>query len=332
MVKGRSRVEESVVGAERAATLTDAQRRGLRYAVDLWRDEIGGPREFAFDGSVLGTKKRPRVRRGYGLGHGGLIRWVTDDDGTRWPAMRDEEMRADGVKGPLCPMKWNRMREQFCYHPAGWRTSHPGIGACRSHGGNKTRVRAEAAWVAAHGFAQELNVNPWEALLMAVRIAAGKVAYIESVLASAPSDLALEGRAVVVNTSDPEDASGRDQGAQMRSRLLIHPDTGEPLGVGEYRDLTWWVQKGEVWHDRLAKTAKMAVDAGIAAWQVEQVETDAHNIARVLNAVVEQLDGKISEEQASEIRSIMRAELLRIDAEQNEQTGRVLELTQGVVE
>lgn len=156
----------------------------------------------------------------------------------------------------------------------------------------------------AHAFGQQLDVNPWDALLMSVRIAAGKVAYIESVLGTAKSDLELEGRVERLSGSDGEPP------------LLVHPDTGEPLGVGEYRDLSWWVQKGEIWHDRLAKCAKMAVDAGIAAWQVEKVEAEAQRLARVLNAVIEGLEGDISEELALRMRALMRNELLAMDAEE----------------
>lgn len=155
----------------------------------------------------------------------------------------------------------------------------------------------------AHAFGQALNVNPWDGLLLAVRIAAGKVAYIEGVLGTAKDDLELEGR--LVRTEPTDGGPG----------LLIHPDTGEPLGVGAYRDLSWWVTKGELWHDRLAKCSKMAVDAGIAAWQVRQVEDEANRIARVLNAVIEQMEGIIGETQAAEMRAIMRSELLLMEQE-----------------
>jgi hypothetical protein len=155
----------------------------------------------------------------------------------------------------------------------------------------------------AHAFGQALDINPWDGLLLAVRIAAGKVAYIEHVLGTAKDDLELEGR--VVRTEPTDGGPG----------LLVHPDTGEPLGVGAYRDLSWWVTKGELWHDRLAKSSKMAVDAGIAAWQVQNIEAEAQRIARVLNAVVEGLEGQISGAQAAEMRAIMRQELLLIEQE-----------------
>ena len=160
--------------------------------------------------------------------------------------------------------------------------------------------------MAAHAFAQQLNINPWDALLMAVRIAAGKVAYCESVIGTAQSDLELEGRFERVGAN--EDGTGG---------ILVHPDTGEPLGVGQYRDLSFWVKQSELWHDRLAKTSKMAVDAGIAAYEIQKVEAEAQRMARVLNAVIEGLEGKIDERLALEMRAIMRNELMLIDQEES---------------
>lgn len=208
-----------------------------------------------------------------------------------------------------------RLAGTRCSAPAGYGTVHLGAGRCIAHGGAKLRGRTYGAWLMAHGFAREMNVNPWDALLMAVRIAAGRVAYIEYVLGTARNDLELEGRAVEV--VDGGDGSGGPGGAQ--SRLLVHPDTGEPLGVGEYRDLSWWVEKSEVWHDRLARTAKMAVDAGVAAFMVEKAQTDAEAIARVLNSVIEGLDSDetVSASTIARVRTLMRSELLRIDEEQS---------------
>lgn len=165
--------------------------------------------------------------------------------------------------------------------------------------------------MAAHAFAQQLNINPWDALLMAVRIAAGKVAYIEHVIGTASSDLELEGRV--------ERLSGT--GDDGSSSILIHPDTGQALGVGEFRDLSFWVKQSELWHDRLAKTAKMAVDAGIAAYEIQKVEAEAQRMARVLNAVIEGLESKIDETVALEMRRLMRVELLHIEEEETRMTG-----------
>lgn len=165
--------------------------------------------------------------------------------------------------------------------------------------------------MAAHAFAQQLDINPWDALLMAVRIAAGKVAYIEHVIGTASSDLELEGRVERLS------GSGDDGSAT----ILLHPDTGQALGVGQFRDLSFWVKQSELWHDRLAKTAKMAVDAGIAAYEIQRVEAEAQRMARVLNAVIEGLEGVIDEVTALKMRQLMREELLMIEKEESQQSG-----------
>jgi hypothetical protein len=171
----------------------------------------------------------------------------------------------------------------------------------------------------AHAFGAELDINPWDALLKAVRIAAGKVAYIEWVLSRAQDDLELEGRAVRIEPTDP--ATGGRERTSGAVALLLHPDTGEPLGVGEYRDLSWWVQKGELWHDRMARTAKMAIDAGVAVWQVQKIEQEAQVLARVLNAVIAGVEDSVPEDVVAEMRRLMRNELLQIEAEEGVSSG-----------
>jgi len=130
-----------------------------------------------------------------------------------------------------------------CDKRAGWGTVHEGAGYCRWHeklvdgkmaGGDGYRGRT-GAWVMAHGFARALDVSPWEALLTAVKIAAGRVAFIEAKLGEANRDEDL-------------------------------------MPEGE---LAWWVRQAEMWHDRMAKVAKMAIDAGVAERMVRQVELEA---------------------------------------------------------
>lgn len=232
-------------------------------------------------------------------------RWAEEadvNDRKGWPD--------DGTKITCnVPVKRGRWAGQNCKNQAGLHTPHLGYGPCWAHGGVKLKGRAEGAWVAAHAFAQQLNVNPWDALLMAVRIAAGKVAYCEHVIGTAKSDLELEGRVERLSGGDGEPG------------LLIHPDTGEPLGVGDFRDLSFWRQQSELWHDRLAKTSKMAIDAGIAAYEVQRVEAEAQRMARVLNAVLDGLEGEISESTALKARAIMREELLLIEEEETRVSG-----------
>lgn len=183
-----------------------------------------------------------------------------------------------------------------CTRPAGWGTEHEGYGRCRRHRGNRRVERAEAAWMAGHRFAQEYGTTPWEGLLTAVRVAAGKLAYCEWVLSTATHDLELEGRVV-----------RGDDG------LLVHPDTGEPLGVGTLRDLSWWVRQSAFWHDRLLRSSKLAVDAGVAERMVAQVQLDAQAVARVLESALGAVGDELSAEQSSRVRAALRAALVEED-------------------
>lgn len=188
-----------------------------------------------------------------------------------------------------------------CRRPAGRGTGHEGDGPCSIHerAAERSPVRAaEVAWVMAHKFAQELDVSPWEGLLKAVRIAAGKVAYTEWVLSQAKDDIELEGR------------FGRD-----RDGILLHPDTGEPLGVGQVRNLRWWVNKNELWTERLARWSKMAIDAGVAERLVEIERTHAEQIAHVLNGVLTSLESQgMDDDTLAALRRTMREQLLALDA------------------
>jgi hypothetical protein len=160
----------------------------------------------------------------------------------------------------------------------------------------------------AHAYAAQLNVSPWDALLLAVRIAAGKVAYTEQVLAEATDDRELDGR-----------------WARDENGILVDPTSGEPLGVGAFRDRSWWVAKNEYWTRELAKTAKMAIDAGVAERMVEAQVLQVQLIARPIEKVLQVLG--LSPEQEMLARSTMRKELQSIEAEQAQQGGTTLDGT-----
>lgn len=221
----------------------------------------------------------------------------------RGPAPTVFGRRGHDVPGTCgAPIQRGYFAGKRCPQTAGQGTYHVGAGRCLIHGGARGIGRPLGAWLMAHAFGQELGITPWEALLKAVRIAAGKVVYVEWVLSQAQSDLELEGR------------FGRTEDG-----ILLHPDTGEPLGAGQFRDLSFWVRQSELWHDRMAKTAKMAIDAGVAKWQIEQAEHQAATLARVLNEVVEGLEsaGDVPEALISQVRAHMRRALLALDEDQS---------------
>lgn len=295
-------IVEAVFGpgeAARAAarSLDRVQRRAVRETYLLWR---------GFDAPKLDSLGRPS-RRWWRP-----VEWGTDDDGTRWPLDDPERMPERVAAGtaypvPACgsadkPMNGRlaRASKHPCGKRAGERTGHYGAGACWRHRGNTRTGRVRGALIMAHAFARELDCSPWEGLLRAVRIAAGKLGYCEWVLSQASSDLELEGR------------FGRSEDG-----ILLHPDTGDPLGGGQVRDLSWWVQKSELWTDRLARYSKMAIDAGVAERLVHQVEVEGQSMGRVLSAALGELEGRVSEDLLGEVRAAMRRELLQIESEQD---------------
>ena len=161
-------------------------------------------------------------------------------------------------------------------------------GPCMAHGGAKKAGRSTGAWLMAHKFAEELDVSPWEALLMVIRITAGRVRYCESVLASAVDDRELEGR---VSSEEPTGVS----------------ENGD-LTTG--RDLRWWVDTSERERDRLARVSKAAIDAGVAQLLIEKELRAGEELAGTFVKVLNELEAAgMSDEALTLARTVMRKEL-----------------------
>src|SRR5262245_32355496 len=69
-----------------------------------------------------------------------------------------------------------------CGRPKGWGTDHPGTGHCKFHGGSTRNGEKHAAKEHAVIMGHALDIEPHEALLMCVRIAAGEVAYCSALI------------------------------------------------------------------------------------------------------------------------------------------------------
>ena len=221
-------------------------------------------------------RAQERVRFGDGLG--------VDADEVTWPA------RGPDVTPCFGRIKVGPNRGQLCTRWAGAGTEHAGVGACWQHGGNSEAGRREGAWIVAHGFARALDVTPWEALLTAVKIAAGRVAWIESKLGTAYSDRQLE-------------PPGEDSGRAGRA--------------GEDGDnLNYWVKQSEVWHDRLARVSKLAIDAGVAERLVRQLELEAQLMLRATQLTLDELG--LDDEVRQRALGIMSRNLLALEASEND--------------
>jgi hypothetical protein len=131
--------------------------------------------------------------------------------------------------------------------PAGDGTGHPGYGRCRTH----SKPGEEGAWQLAFDLARELDVSPWEALLLAVRLAGGAVADTEHRL---------------------HDAERADDGAERTSP-----------------EVKYW--RGESRRERtlMARTAKAAIDAGVAERIVRQAEIEGQLVAAAVVAALDMI-------------------------------------------
>lgn len=125
----------------------------------------------------------------------------------------------------------------------------------------------------AHMIARALDISPWEALLLAVRRAATWAAFYEHKLSKVDSE---------------DDDALRPGGSAYD-----------------------WVLAAERVNDKMARYAKMAVDAGVAAMMVQRAKNEGEQIARVLNMALGAAD--LTEEQERKIRSALRTALLELD-------------------
>jgi nucleotide-binding universal stress UspA family protein len=126
--------------------------------------------------------------------------------------------------------------------------------------------------------ARELDVSPWDALLLAVRRAAGRVAWVDEQLTAA-----------------------------------THAADGDLDGS---RPVARWLNESRRERALLARTAKAAVDAGVAERLVRQVELEGRVVAEVLARVLDRLE--LDPDTRVRAFGLAQDELLVLDAAQLE--------------
>lgn len=187
---------------------------------------------------------------------------------------------AEVVGAPLCTY-WGQKGPAWpyeqCKRTAGHKTNHEGVGLCWQHGGHTGAGKIQGAVLMAIAYAEELQVTPWEALLSQVRLLANQVEWLR------------------IRVIDAE----KDKG-----EAAIRPG-------GDSWDLVVLLEaRGE----RLAKTAKMAIDAGVAERLVKQIELEAEAMFRAAVAGLDAagIEGALREKMLAG----MAGKMLEIEAEQ----------------
>jgi hypothetical protein len=151
---------------------------------------------------------------------------------------------------------------------AGEGTRHAGYGPCVAHG----RAEEHRAWELALEIAAERQVSPWDALLLGVRLAAGRVAWVDEELR----------RATLASDGEPS--------AAVRN----------------------WLKESRLERTLLARTAKAAIDAGVAERLVRQVELEGQLVAEVLGRTLDALE--LTAEQRQTAFAVAHRELLALES------------------
>jgi hypothetical protein len=121
--------------------------------------------------------------------------------------------------------------------------------------------------------ARELQVSPWDALLLGVRLAAGRVAWVDQELR----------QAVAAN-------DGNESVSAVRG----------------------WLKESRLERTLLARTAKAAIDAGVAERLVRQVELEGKLVAEVLGRTLDALE--LTAEQRQVAFATAHRELLALES------------------
>jgi hypothetical protein len=126
-------------------------------------------------------------------------------------------------------------------------------------------------------------VSPWDALLLGVRLAAGRVAWVDEEL--------------------------------RRATRLAEADGGEAgSGTPAVRN---WLKESRLERTLLARTAKAAIDAGVAERLVRQVELEGQLVAEVLGRTLDALE--LTAEQRQTAFAVAHRELLALESVDGQQ-------------
>lgn len=182
----------------------------------------------------------------------------------------------------------------LCGQAAGWGTDHPRVGRCKLHGGSTQNHVVAAARIAANAEAQRMmaragvDADPLEHLLESLHRAAALVEVWGQMVAAIDERAGEEAsdrghlRGELGYEEVPHD-HGVDVVVMPRDRLMAVNSKGEARVhpyVVEYQSAL----------ERRAKFAKLCIDAGIAERQVELAEEQGKLIAKVISAVLSDLD------------------------------------------
>lgn len=137
-----------------------------------------------------------------------------------------------------------------CKKQAGWGTEHLGAGRCKLHGGATPNGEKAGANELGRIMGEEMDVEPHEALLTCVRIAAGEVAYCSAEI-------------------------------EQLDKATESTMFGKKLDM--------WIEVRQHATLRLANFAKIALAAGVAERQVQLAERYGEMLAELIGGILKEL-------------------------------------------
>ena len=169
-----------------------------------------------------------------------------------------------------------------CKRAAGFGTSHVGVGTCKSHGGSTpTHELAGAVILARREMAvmgQPLDIEPGEALLQCIRIAAGEVQYAGDRIGMLDESEAI----VQVGSTKTRPLSYGKEGES--------PDeTVDEITTSNVYELNIWIKVRREALDRLVNYSAIALKAGVEERKVKLAEQTGALIAQAIRGVLAEL-------------------------------------------
>lgn len=164
-----------------------------------------------------------------------------------------------------------------CQRGAGWGTGHSGVGRCKLHGGSTPNHELAGAVMLARREAfvmgRPLDVEPHEALLECIRIAAGEVQYASEQIARLEESEAV--------------------GPTVTTRPLKHEKGAESSVDRVYEEgapaVHIWIEVRHRAMDRLVNYSKIALAAGIEERRVKIAEQQGQLLVQVIRGVLADL-------------------------------------------
>lgn len=196
----------------------------------------------------------------------------------------------------------NTQKGTPCSNRKGARTSHKGEGRCWKHGGASPQAEFAGQLVIARREAQvmglPLDIDPIEAMLQLIKIAAGEVRYCsERVAELEDKDAAGPVRTVTMRPRKKGEAGA--EGTTSSSEIQLGPPA-----------LHVWIRARNEAMDRLFGYTKAAIAVGIAERRIRIAKDQAANVAEAMRLLARALGRDPAD---PKVREAMRASLTVID-------------------